>query len=66
MRGRDGHGEENSELQSRRCEDINRVQSKATYDFVFVDDEGFEKYHPKTFKSLMDGFTLYKSNDEHG
>jgi len=42
------------------CEDINRVQSKAIYDFVFVDDEGFEKYHPKTFKSLMDGFVQYQ------
>ncbi len=42
------------------CEDTNRVQSKATYDFVFVDDEGFEKFRPKTFKSLMDSFKKYR------
>ena len=29
------------------CEDINRVQSDVTYDFVFVDQESFEKYIPK-------------------
>ncbi|NCC61080.1 MAG: type III restriction endonuclease subunit R [Verrucomicrobiae bacterium] len=42
------------------CEDINRVQSKAVYDFVFVDDESFAKHRPKTFKSLMDGFREYR------
>ena len=26
------------------CEDVNRVQSDVQYDFVFVDQEGFEKY----------------------
>jgi len=46
------------------CEDINRVQLKAKYDFVFVDDEGFKKYRPKTFKSLIDGFKQYKSGNE--
>lgn len=43
------------------CEDINRVQSKTTYDFVFVEDEGFKKYSPKTFKSLIEGFGQYKA-----
>lgn len=42
------------------CEDINRVQSKIKYDFVFVDQESFEKYEPKNFKELVDNFREYK------
>jgi len=42
------------------CEDLNRIQSDTAYDFVFVDDEGFEKYRPKTFKSLMNSFKKYR------
>jgi type III restriction enzyme len=42
------------------CEDINRVQSSVTYDFVYVDSESFEKYKPSTFKQLVDGFREYK------
>jgi len=43
------------------CEDINRVQSDVTYDFVYVDQKSFEKYNPKSFKQLIDGFREYKS-----
>jgi type III restriction enzyme len=43
------------------CDDINRVQSDVTYDFVYVDQESFEKYNPKSFKQLIDGFREYKS-----
>lgn len=42
------------------CEDINRVQKKVRYDFVFVDEEGFEKFKPTSFKQLIDGFRQYK------
>ena len=42
------------------CEDINRVQSDVTYDFVYVDEESFEKYKPNSFKQLTDGFREYK------
>jgi type III restriction enzyme len=42
------------------CEDINRVQSDVTYDFVYVDEESFEKYKPKTFQQLIEGFREYK------
>jgi len=42
------------------CEDMNRVQSNIVYDFVFVDQEGFEKYAPKSFGSLLAGFGEYK------
>ena len=42
------------------CEDINRVQAKTEYDFVFVNDAGFEKYKPNTFDALLNGFRDYK------
>jgi len=42
------------------CEDINRVQSEVTYEFVYVDEASFEKYKPTSFKQLVDGFTEYK------
>lgn len=42
------------------CEDVNRVQSDVTYDFVYVDQESFEKFGPKSFASLLQSFTQYK------
>jgi type III restriction enzyme len=42
------------------CEDINRIQSDVSYDFVYVDESSFEKYGPKSFKQLLDGFVGYK------
>ena len=42
------------------CEDINRVQADVEYDFVYVDQENFEKYKPASFRQLVDGFREYK------
>jgi type III restriction enzyme len=42
------------------CEDVNAVQAEVKYDFVYVDEEGFKKYAPKSFASLLDGFREYK------
>jgi type III restriction enzyme len=42
------------------CEDLNGIQKNVNYDFVFVDQEGFEKYPPKTFRQLLDGFQEFK------
>jgi len=42
------------------CEDINRVQSNANYDYVYVDEEGFDKYGPKSFSDVLSGFREYK------
>ncbi|RKY09271.1 MAG: type III restriction endonuclease subunit R [Planctomycetota bacterium] len=42
------------------CIDINKAQSVISYDYIFVDDESFKKYNPKTFKSLADSFREYK------
>ena len=42
------------------CDDINRVQSNVTYDFVFVDEESFNNYSPKSFADLVANFRQYK------
>ena len=42
------------------CEDINRVQSDVGYDFVYVDQESFEKFKPASFRQVVDGFREYK------
>jgi type III restriction enzyme len=44
------------------CEDINRVQANVKYDFVYVDQESFERYKPTSFRQLFDGFKEYKQN----
>jgi type III restriction enzyme len=45
------------------CDDINRAQSESRYDFVFVDEEDFERYQPKSFEGLLKGFTKYKKRE---
>ena len=45
------------------CEDVNRTNSDVAYDFVYVDAEGFDKYQPKTFRELFDGFGAYRENE---
>lgn len=42
------------------CEDINKAQKKISFDFVFVDEEEFNKYKPDSFKSLVRNFRKYK------
>ena len=42
------------------CEDINKSQDEVRFDFVFVDEEGFNKYQPKTFAALLKSFREYK------
>lgn len=42
------------------CEDINGMQPDVTYDFVYVDEEGFKKYEPKSFADLLASFREYK------
>ena len=42
------------------CEDINQVQSDVIYDFVFVDEESFKQYSPKSFADLVANFRQYK------
>jgi len=42
------------------CEDINKIQNQTVFDFVYVDEDSFHKYRPKTFKDLLKGFKEYK------
>jgi type III restriction enzyme len=41
------------------CEDINKVQTDVRYDFVYVDEEGFNKYRPSSFRELVGSFREY-------
>lgn len=43
------------------CEDVNKAQSEAIYDYIFVDSDGFANYRPKDFCGAMRVFTQYKS-----
>jgi type III restriction enzyme len=36
------------------------VQTDVEYDFVYVDEEGFEKYKPASFRQLLAAFKEYK------
>ena len=42
------------------CEDINHAQTDVAYDYVYVDEDGFEKYKPSSFKDLAANFREYK------
>jgi len=42
------------------CEDINKAQNKIKYDFIYVNQESFDKYNPKTFDELERNFREYK------
>ncbi len=43
------------------CADINKAQSAVRYDYVYVDEESFNKYQPKTLESLVMSFREYKN-----
>ena len=42
------------------CEDVNRVQTEIAFDYVYVDEDSFEKYKPSSFKDLADNFREYR------
>lgn len=42
------------------CEDINKIQNKVKYDFIYVDEESFNKYNPSSFEELERNFREYK------
>ena len=42
------------------CEDVNAMQSDVKYDFVYVNQENFEKYAPKSLDAVLSGFREYK------
>ncbi|MXW44241.1 MAG: type III restriction endonuclease subunit R, partial [Candidatus Dadabacteria bacterium] len=45
------------------CEDVNALQPDMSYDFVYVEQESFEKYKPKSFKDVLNGFHDYKTEE---
>jgi len=42
------------------CKDINAARSETNFDFVYVDEESFERFKPTSFSQLVDGFREYK------
>ena len=42
------------------CEDVNKSSIEIKYDFVFVDEENFNKYRPSSFETLIKSFNKYK------
>ena len=46
---------------SQWIEDVNAIQTDVVYDYVYVDQESFEKYNPKSFDNLLKGFLDYKN-----
>ena len=45
------------------CEDVNTIQPDVSYDFVYVDEDNFRTYNPRTFQQLLEGFRDYKTRD---
>jgi type III restriction enzyme len=42
------------------CADVNAGQNRVQYDFVYVDEESFNRYKPKTFEALRTSFREYR------
>jgi type III restriction enzyme len=40
--------------------DVNKSQKKSKFNFVFVDEEGFNKYEPRSFDDVLRTFKEYK------
>ncbi len=43
------------------CEDLNKIQKKIRYNFIYVDENSFNKYNPSSFEELIKGFMEYKN-----
>jgi type III restriction enzyme len=41
--------------------DLNSLQSDVSYDFVFVDEAGFNSHRPHTFSQLLQSFRGFKT-----
>jgi type III restriction enzyme len=42
------------------CKDINKNQKKCVFDFVFIDEEDFDRYKPSSFSELEKNFRKFK------
>lgn len=45
---------------SQWCQDANRVQQDVVFDYVFVEQEDFQRYTPNSFAGLVRNFVKYK------
>ena len=43
------------------CVDINKAQSEIKYDYVFVDEESFDRFKPNNFEELIRNFIRYRA-----
>jgi len=59
-----GREDLNDPLKMRRlkqfCSDVSQCGWTGKWSFVFVDEEGFKKYRPRNFQSLVDTFKKYQ------
>ena len=46
------------------CEDVNAAQSEIKYDFIFIDEKGFNEYRPTSFSALATSFREYKNGQQ--
>jgi type III restriction enzyme len=46
------------------CIDINKAQATIRYDYIFVDEESFDRFKPKSFEELIRNFTKYRAGME--
>ena len=44
------------------CEDINAINGTDDFDFVFVDQQSYDTYHPTSFRELLAGFQDFKGD----
>jgi len=42
------------------CEDINAAQETMIFDFIYIDEEGFQRYRPSSFAQLVESFREYQ------
>ena len=47
------------------CADVNAAQNRVHYDFVFVDEESFHRFKPRTFADLVAAFPKYTRNSKY-
>ena len=62
-------GKEDSDVEPKMnrlrqwCDDVNSLQSKLIFDFVYVDETSFDKYSPKNFAALIKSFVAFKKTE---
>lgn len=42
------------------CEDINAIQQTMIFDFIYIDEEDFQRYRPSNFAQLVENFREYQ------